>query len=98
MIRTAPRAVAAIFGATLGLALLTTAASILATAALGLIAFVPLVGLAALPLQLIAWLVRGIVFQYIGLTSLVAYLRVYRNMREGIPQPQSTVSRIDRTA
>ena len=98
LIRTAPRAVAEIFGATLGLALLTTAASILATAALGLIAFVPLVGLAALPLQLIAWLVRGIVFQYIGLTSLVAYLRVYRNMREGIPQPQSTVSRIDRTA
>jgi len=98
LIRTSPRAVASIFGATLGLVLLTTAASILATAALGLIAFVPLVGLAALPLQLIAWLVRGVVFQYIGLTSLAAYLRVYRNMREGIPQPQSTVSHIGRTA
>jgi hypothetical protein len=98
LIRTSPRTVASIFCATLGLVLLTTAASILATAALGLIAFVPLIGLAALPLQLIAWLVRGVVFQYIGLTSLVAYLRVYRNMREGIPQPQSTVSHIGRTA
>jgi hypothetical protein len=73
------RMMASIFGATLGLVLLTTAASILATAALGLIAFVPLVGLAALPLQLIAWLMRGVVFQYIGLTALVAYARVYRN-------------------
>ena len=72
-----------IFGATLVLVVLTTAASILATAALGLIAFVPFVGLAALPLQLIAWLVRGIVFQFIGLTALVAYLRVYRGLREG---------------
>jgi hypothetical protein len=101
LIRTAPKAVVVIFGATLCLALLTTAASILATAALGLIAFVPLVGLAALPLQLISWLVRGIVFQYIGLTSLVAYLRVYRNTREGIPQPvapQSNVRHIGRTA
>ncbi len=75
--------VASIFFATLGLVVLTTAASILATAALGLIAFVPFVGLAALPLQLIAWLVRGVVFQYIGLTALVAYTRVYRALSEG---------------
>lgn len=73
--------VAGIFGATLGLVALTTAASILATFALGLIAFVPLVGLAALPLQLIAWLVRGVVFQFIALTALVAYLRVHRHVR-----------------
>lgn len=72
------RIMVSIFGATLGLVLLTTAASILATAALGLIGFVPLVGLAALPLQLIAWLMRGVVFQYIGLTALTAYARVYR--------------------
>jgi hypothetical protein len=82
-----------IFGATLGLVLLTTAASILATAALGLIGFVPLVGLAALPLQLIAWLMRGVVFQYIGLTALVAYTRVYRGtqsaqMSEVTPLPK----------
>jgi len=98
LLSTTPQAVASIFGATLGLVLLTTAASILGTAALGLIAFVPLVGLAALPLQLIAWLVRGLVFQYIGLTSLVAYLRVYRNMREGKPHDVAPISQIGRTA
>ena len=79
LLRAEFRMMVSIFGATLGLVLLTTAASILATTALGLIAFVPLVGLAALPLQLIAWLMRGVVFQYIGLTALVAYTRVYRN-------------------
>ena len=57
---------------------LGTAASFLATTALGLIAFVPLVGLAALPLQVGAWMVRGLVFQFLGLTALVAYLRLYR--------------------
>ncbi len=87
LLRAELRTVLLIFGGTLGLVVLATAASILATAALGLIAFVPLVGLAALPLQLIAWVVRGIVFQFIGLTALVAYLRVYRNMREGTERP-----------
>ena len=76
------RHVTLIFGATLVLVVLATAASILATAALGLIAFVPFVGLAALPLQLMAWVVRGLVFEFIGLTALVAYLRVYRLTRE----------------
>ena len=78
LLRVRFRVMASIFAATLVLIVLTTAASILATAALGLIAFVPFIGLAALPLQLIAWVVRGLVFEFIGLTSLVAYLRVYR--------------------
>jgi hypothetical protein len=55
-----------------------TGASVLATAALGLVAFVPFLGLAALPLQLLAWLMRGLVFQYLGLTSVGAYLTLYR--------------------
>ena len=67
-----------ILGAILVLSLMTTAASILAITALGLIGFVPLVGLAALPLQVCAWLVRGLVFQYIGLTGMASYLRVFR--------------------
>ncbi len=58
------REVAAVFGVVLVLVVVATAASILATAGLGLIAFVPLVGLAVLPLQLAAWLIRGIVFEY----------------------------------
>ena len=86
------RSVALIFTATLVLVILTTAASILATTALGLIAFVPLVGLAALPLQLIAWIMRAAVFQFIGLTALVAYVRVYRQATEG---ERGVIERLD---
>jgi hypothetical protein len=93
LLRTRFRLVASIFLATLGLVVLTTAASILATAALGFIAFVPFVGLAALPLQLIAWLMRGVVFQYIGLTALVAHARVYRSLREPAALPAGVHAR-----
>jgi hypothetical protein len=102
LLRVRFKTVAFIFGATLALVLLTTAASILATASLGLIAFVPVIGLAALPLQLIAWLVRGVVFQYIGLTALVAYLRAYGSLRDAVASPAGTppgeVHHIGRTA
>ena len=84
LVRAEFRTVSFIFLATLVLVVLTTAASILATAALGLIAFVPFVGLAALPLQLVAWVVRGIVFEFIGITALVSYVRVYRGLREEV--------------
>jgi len=72
------RHVIAIFGLVLGMVVAATGASVLATAALGLVAFVPFVGLAALPLQLLAWLLRGLVFQYLGLASVGAYLKLYR--------------------
>ena len=54
------------------LVLLATVASILATAALGFIGFVPIVGLAVLPLQLLAWLGRGLLFEFLGLAALDA--------------------------
>lgn len=72
------REVGAVFGVVLLVALLATAASILATAGLGLIAFVPLVGLAVLPLQFAAWLLRGFVFEYVAQAALGAYLSHYR--------------------
>jgi hypothetical protein len=72
------REVAGVFGVVLVTVIVATAASILATAGLGLIAFVPLVGLAVLPLQLAAWLLRGIVFEYLALAALGAYLSHYR--------------------
>lgn len=74
-----PRAIGLVFAVALALVALGTAASFLATAALGLIAAVPFVGLAALPLQVAAWLVRGLLFQFLGLTALVAYVRLYRS-------------------
>ena len=72
------REVAAVFGVVLVVVVIATAVSILATAGLGLIAFVPLVGLAVLPLQAAAWLLRGIVFEYLALAALGAYLSHYR--------------------
>jgi hypothetical protein len=82
--------VALIFLLVLALILGATGASVLATAALGLVAFVPFLGLAALPLQLLAWLLRGLVFQYLGLTSLGAYLTLYRS---SVARPQSGLKR-----
>ncbi len=83
------REVAGVFGVVLVMVVVATGASILATAGLGLIAFVPLVGLAVLPLQLAAWFLRGIVFEYLALTALGAYLSHYRWYHQGadIPAP-----------
>lgn len=71
-----------VLAAILALMLMATGVSILATAALGLIAFVPFVGLAALPLQVFAWLVRGVVFQFVGLTGVATYVRLHRTLQE----------------
>lgn len=76
--------------AILALMAMATAASILATAALGFIWFVPFVGLAALPLQLCAWLVRGVVFQFVGLTGVATYLRMHRTLRARITEAETT--------
>jgi hypothetical protein len=78
-VRQQRRGVSIVFGVVLALVVAATGVSLLATAALGLIAFVPFVGLAVLPLQLLAWIFRGLVFQFIGLTSIGAYLRLYRD-------------------
>jgi hypothetical protein len=68
-----------VFGIVLGLIVVATGASIGATLGLGLIAVVPLIGVVVLPLQLGAWLLRNLVFQYLGLTALAAYLHLYRH-------------------
>ena len=77
LLRRRTKALTQILAAILALMLMATAASILATTALGLIAFVPFAGLAALPLQVFAWLVRGVVFQFVGLTGVSTYLRMH---------------------
>jgi hypothetical protein len=78
-VRRARGPVAAVFGIVLGIVVFATGASLMATAALGLISFVPLLGLTVLPLQLAAWLFRGLVFQYLALSSIGAYLKLYRS-------------------
>jgi hypothetical protein len=52
---------------------------VVATWGFYLIAYAPLAGLVVLPLQLGAWLLRNLVFQYLGLTALSAYLSLYRS-------------------
>ena len=85
-VRAETRNIASVFGVVLAMVVCATGASILATAALGLIGFIPLLGLAVLPLQLSAWLLRGVVFQYLGLTAIGTYLRLYRGYaREAVP-------------
>ncbi|HUR21275.1 MAG TPA: hypothetical protein VMZ90_10730 [Vicinamibacterales bacterium] len=76
------RQVLGIFGVVLLLVVLAMAASVLATTGLALIAWVPLVGLAVVPLQLAAWLVRGVIFQYMDLTAWSAYQSQYRRYAE----------------
>jgi hypothetical protein len=78
-LRVSLREVAGIFGVVLLLVALATVASILATAGLSLIGFVPIVAVAVMPLQIAAWLVRGFVFQYLALAALGAYLTQYRH-------------------
>src|SRR5262245_38242960 len=63
-----------VFGMVVG----ATFASALAWSGVGLIAFVPLVGLAVFPLQIAALILRGLVFEYIGLTAMGAYITLYR--------------------
>ena len=71
--------VSRVFGVTVLLLLLGTFLSVVATWGFYLIAYVPLAGLVVLPLQLGAWLLRNLLFQYLGLTALSAYLSLYRS-------------------
>ena len=83
-IRQERRTVGGVFAIVLALVIFATGASVLATTALGLIAFVPLFGFIFLPLSLLAWMLRAVVFQYIGLSSIGAYLKLYREAKPGL--------------
>ena len=77
-IRSEFRDLACLFVVVVALVIAATVASALAWSGVGLIAFVPLVGLAVVPLQLAALMVRGLAFEYLGLTALGAYLTLYQ--------------------
>ena len=64
----------------LALIVAATLVSALAWSGVGLIAFVPLVGLAVVPLQLLARVLSGLAFEYIGLAAAGAYLTLYRRV------------------
>lgn len=75
------RLVASTFGVFLGMVVLATGASLLAFTVLSVMFVIPLAWLAVVPLQLIALLLRAIVFEYIDLASIGTYLTLYRNFR-----------------
>ncbi len=97
------RQVVGIFAVVSMLFILAAAASLLIAAGLALVAWVPVVGLVVVPLQAAAWLVRGLLFQYMELTALTAYQTQYRRFsgqddlvdpaREP-PEPRQVLSRI----
>jgi hypothetical protein len=90
------RELALVFLVVLALVVAAMLASALAWSGVGLIAFVPLVGLAVFPLQLAALLLRGLVFEYLGLTALGAYVTLYHGDTargaEPVSQPSPSLS------
>jgi hypothetical protein len=84
-LRARGRQVIAVFLVVFVVVMIATAVSMVGTAALGFISFVPFAGIAVLPLQAAAWLIQGFVFQYLGLTALGAYLAQYRAYRHDVP-------------
>lgn len=72
------RELSGVFLVVFGMVVAAWLASALAWSGVGLIAFVPLVGLAVFPLQIAALALRGLVFEYIGLTAMGAYVTLYR--------------------
>lgn len=83
------RQVLGIFGVMGAISALATVAALVATAGLALISWVPIVGLIVLPLQVVAWLVRGLVFQFMDLMTIVAYESQYRRFAGVETQPAS---------
>ena len=81
-VRAHVRPLGGVFLVVLAMVIGATFASALAWSGVGLIAFIPLVGLAVVPLQIAALILRGLVFEYIGLTALGAYLSLYRQPAE----------------
>mgnify|MGYP003705153543 CR=1 FL=1 len=84
----------------LGVLVVATLVSALAWSTLGLVAFVPLIGLAVVPLQVVAQVVRGLVFEYVGLTAMGAYITLYARHRapgaDGIPTVSAAASGLSR--
>lgn len=76
-----------IFLVVLAMVVAATLASAIAWSAVALIAFIPFVGLAVVPLQLFALLLRGVLFEYIALTALGAYVSLYRRGGVAVADP-----------
>ena len=89
------RELVGVFLVVFGLVVAALFASALAWSGVGLIAFVPLIGIAVVPLQLVALVVRGFVFEYLGITALGAYVTLYagharKRRAAAVPMPTAS--------
>jgi hypothetical protein len=76
------------------LAALAFVLTLIAAAAFGLVSFVPVVGVAVVPLQAAVWVVRGLMLPFIELAALAAYAAVYRRgAGTAVSQPESLPAR-----
>jgi hypothetical protein len=66
--------------------------ALIAAAAFGLVSFVPVAGVAVLPLQAAVWVVRGLMLPFIELAALAAYATAYRRAAAGPASPASPAS------
>jgi hypothetical protein len=90
------RQVLGIFGVIGAIVSVAMVVSVVTTAGLTFVAWVPFASLIAVPLQIAAWLVRGLVFQYVGLTALSAYQTQYRRFAAPDRRPLSAPLRMQR--
>jgi hypothetical protein len=76
------RQVIGIFAVMWVVVVLASAVALLATAGVTLVASMPVLGLLVVPLQAAAWIVRGLVFQFMNLATLSAYQTQYRRVAD----------------
>lgn len=89
-VRAEPLAIVRIFLAALVVGAIGVVATLAAAAAFGFVSFVPVAGVAVLPLQAAVWVVRGLLFPFIELAALAAYAAVYRRaaLPPAAPEPR----------
>lgn len=75
------RQVVGIFALTTAVLTVAGSLALLGAGLLTLIAWVPILGILAVPLQLAAWLIRGLVFQGLSLVAVASYQAQYRQSR-----------------
>lgn len=83
------RHVIGIFGVMGGIVLFGIAASLAVTAGLTLLSWVPILGVLFVPLQIAFWIARSLVFQYLNLATLCAYITQYRRL--SAPRTATTI-------
>ena len=76
------RLVVGVFAVICGVQVLAAVVSLLATAGLAIVGYVPLFSLVFVPLQAAAWVMRGLLFEALGLAALATCQTQYRRFRE----------------